>query len=525
MLLEQRAAAEPDRPYLQDVDGEAVTYGEAHERALRWAGALRSLGIGPETPVSTMQPNSAGATCLWLGLAGIRAWETPVHPSYVGTMLEHAVNTVASETFLVHHSFLERVEASAERLSSVRNLVVLGAGGADLPKLPFERVTTAEEILDGARPPDHPDEPNPWDLAAIMYTSGTTGPSKGVMIPWAQLAAFSARTFPFEDLGPDDCLYLFTPSSHIGAKSWPYLAALIGGRLVIRPDFKIDRFLTDIRTYGCTTSAVVGAIARFLEQTPASPDDAAIPLRNLAMAPAVPDLDGFRNRFGVRVCTAYAMTEIPVAFTSEGWDVANWKASGKLKGGYPGLEVRVVDEHDYEVGPGEVGELIVRAAEPWTVTPGYYGMPEATAAAWRNGWFHTGDGFTYDEDGYYYFVDRLKDTIRRRGENISSFEVEGMVNQHPAVGETAAVAVPSDVTEDEILVYVVPKPGQSLDPAELITYLAPRMPRFMVPRYVAVVDDLPRTQGSMRVQKATLRHSGLPAGVWDREAAGVSLPR
>jgi crotonobetaine/carnitine-CoA ligase len=248
-------------------------------------------------------------------------------------------------------------------------------------------------------------------------------------------------------------------------------------------------------------------------------------LRNLAMAPAVPDLDGFRARFGVRVCTAYAMTEIPVPFTSEGWDVTNWKASGKLKGGYPGLEVRVVDEHDYEVGPGEVGELILRASEPWTVTPGYYGMPEATAAAWRNGWFHTGDGFTYDADGYYYFVDRLKDTIRRRGENISSFEVEGMVNQHPGVAETAAVAAPSDVTEDEILVYVIPKPGHELDPAELVLFLAPRAPRFMIPRYVMVVDDLPRTQGSMRVQKAILRQAGLPEGVWDREAAGVVIPR
>jgi crotonobetaine/carnitine-CoA ligase len=187
--------------------------------------------------------------------------------------------------------------------------------------------------------------------------------------------------------------------------------------------------------------------------------------------------------------------------------------------------VRIVDEHDIEVPAGVVGELIVRTRVPWTVNAGYLGMPEQTAEAWRNGWFHTGDAFRYDEDGNFYFVDRIKDSIRRRGENISSFEVEAYVNEHPAVLESAAIAVPSEHGEDEVKVCVVLKPDGILEPEELIEHLIPRMPRFMVPRYVELVDALPKTEATQRVQKVLLREEPLNDKTWDREKARISVPK
>ena len=525
-LLRARAVENPERVFLQDVDGGRATYGDALAASEVWAGALADLGIGHRTVVATMSPNSVSATMLWLGLATVRAWEAPVHPAYKGYMLEHAVTAAGAETFFVHHTYLARVAASADRLPSVRRVVILGD---DVPPgagagLPFD-VVRGEDLLRAGAPAGDLPLPQPWDLSAIIFTSGTTGPSKGVMVPWGDIGAFVLRVWPFEDLTEDDVLYGFTPSSHIGAKNLPYLAALLNARLVLRAEFKLDRFMADIREFGVTTTAVVGAIARFIEQQPPQPDDADIPLRNLVMAPAVPDLDGFKKRFGVRVCTCYSMTELSGPIASQGWDVANWKSSGKLSPGWPWFEVRVVDEHDYEVGPGVLGELIVRTKAPWTLNAGYFGMPEETAAAWRNGWFHTGDGFTYDEDGEYYFVDRLKDTIRRRGENVSSFEVETIVNEHPAVLESAAVAVPSADSEDEIKVSVVARPGADIDPRELVLFLCERMPRYMVPRSIEVAGDLPKTVGTMRTQKVALRNAGITASTWDRVSAGLHLPR
>jgi crotonobetaine/carnitine-CoA ligase len=217
------------------------------------------------------------------------------------------------------------------------------------------------------------------------------------------------------------------------------------------------------------------------------------------------------------------MTEIGAPFASDGYDLANSRSCGKLRSGWAGYEAQIVDEHDQPLGPDEVGELVVRTREPWVINRGYYGKPEASLAAWRNGWFHTGDAFTYDADGNYYFVDRIKDAIRRRGENISSFEVEALVNQHPDVVESAALAVPSEYAEDEVKVCVVLRDGADVEHRELLEFLMPRMPKFMVPRYIEFVTELPKTEGTMRTRKFQLRDDALNATTWDREAAGVRV--
>ncbi len=303
---------------------------------------------------------------------------------------------------------------------------------------------TEEEFFAGVEPASDLTGPAPSDISALFYISGTTGPSKGVMTPWAQLYTQATGAVRLDDLSSDDAFYMPFPIHHVTGKTPIYWMALVGGRVVIRERFETRSFWSDIDEYQCTTTALLGGMPTFLQQQDPRDDDSSHALKNVWMAPLVPFLDEFKARFDVRVATSYAQVEQGPALHVDGWDTrtATWKSCGRVRQGYPGFEVRVVDEFDYEVQPGEVGELIVRSSEPWTMSLGYFGMPEKTAEAWRNGWFHTGDAFTYDQDGNYYFVDRVKDCIRRRGENISSFEVEAEVNSHPEVSRVRPLGCP-----------------------------------------------------------------------------------
>jgi crotonobetaine/carnitine-CoA ligase len=258
-------------------------------------------------------------------------------------------------------------------------------------------------------------------------------------------------------------------------------------------------------------------MAEYMYRSPDGPGPETT-LHNVFMVPIIPDYEKFNARFGTRVITMYNSTELSLPICHGTWDPPNWRAAGKLREGYPGFEVRLVDDFDREVPDGQVGELIVRASVPWTLNAGYLNMPDETAAAWRNGWFHTGDGLIRTPGGDYVFVDRMKDAIRRRGENISSFEVEADVMSHPDIRECAAVATPADTCEDEILVFAVPKPGSELTPEGLARWLEPRMARHMVPRYIEFIEALPRTVATMKVQKVELRKRGTGPATWDRAA-------
>jgi crotonobetaine/carnitine-CoA ligase len=256
---------------------------------------------------------------------------------------------------------------------------------------------------------------------------------------------------------------------------------------------------------------MVGVMASMLLAAPARPDDADNPLERVMLGPLMPEIEDFTTRFGLQVTTGYGMTEIGAPLASGGYDIGDWRSCGRARSGY---ELRVVDDQDEEVPDGVVGELVVRSDEPWMLNSGYWRMPEATAAAWRNGWFHTGDGFRRDTDGRYYFVDRMKDAIRRRGENISSFEVERLVLEHPSVADVAAVPVPSPLGEDDVMVHVVAAPGSELTAESLHADLSRTMPTFMVPRYIELTDALPRTQ-TFRVRKVELRDRGVSASAFD----------
>jgi crotonobetaine/carnitine-CoA ligase len=405
----------------------------------------------------------------------------------------------------------------AAELRSLRTVVVRGGSGAALAGTALQ-VLTLEE-LSAAEPARH--EPTgPGDLLAISYTSGTTGRSKGVRVPHAQ--AYTYASWADAGVPGEGATVLVTlPLFHLSGQWYGLLQSLIAGATcVIRPRFSPNSFWPEVREYGVTHTMLLGAMAQMLLSRPPLPSDADTSLQLAVVVPLPPGVDGFRSRFGCDVATVYGMTECGIPLTAPPGTVVEGGA-GRPR---PGYQVRIVDEDDREVPPDTVGELVVRPDEPWTVMDGYHGLPEATALTFRNLWLHTGDAFSRNAEGEHFFRDRIKDSLRRRGENISSFEVEATVNSHPAVAESAVVAVPSDLTEDDLKVVVVLRDGEVLDPAELVTFLSSRMPYFTVPRFVEVLDALPKTP-TQKVRKAELRAAGVTGATWDRESAGVVVDR
>jgi crotonobetaine/carnitine-CoA ligase len=516
-LIAQHVTDVPDRVAMLDVEGGQQTYRELQDTFRTWADALRRIGVQPGDTVVTMLPNSFLAYEAWLGVAWLRALEVPVNNGYLGDMLRYLVQDSRASVVVIAHRFVDRLAAVAGDLDRLATVVVPDAGPADaLPDLPCA-VLTGAEFFAGATPADDLPGPEHHDTAALIYTSGTTGPSKGVLVPWVELYQFATMT-PDGMLGDGGGYYTVYPAFHVSGKSAIYMSSRYRGHIVVRESFSLTEFWNDIRRHGIRAAGLVGPMAALLMLAEPQPDDADSPLESVYMGPLIPQVEEFKARFGVQVGTGFGMTEIGVPFGSDGFRLANTTSCGRLREGPPHYEVRIVDEHDEAVPVGAVGELVVRSGEPWAITPGYFHQPERTAEAWRNGWFHTGDAFRCDADGNYYFVDRLKDAIRRRGENISSFEVEAIVNQHPGVQECAAVAVPSELGEDEIKILVVSAGDDALDPAELLEFLEPRMPKFMLPRYVEVVPALPKTDATFRTRKVELRDAGLTPATWDREA-------
>jgi carnitine-CoA ligase len=517
-LLRLAAVRNPSREAIRDVRGPTITYGNLDRRARQMAALLRSLGVQSGDHVAVMTPTSIDAYVAWIGTSWLGAVEVPLNTQYRRRSLAHVLNDSAARIAIVSNAYAERLaEVAAELLFLEAVVFVDGPSSCDLP---FRTTVASAALIEEYDPVESQPAPASYDLCCVMYTSGTTGPSKGVLMPWACLDA-TARSWNFTTtLASGGSLYSAMPTFHLGGKTALNVAVLGGARLVIREGFSTDAFWDDVRTFDICCTGLIGATASFISRQPVRLGERLTPLRDVLMGPVIPEYREFEARFGVKVRTLFGMTEIGGPIGTEG-NLPNHRTCGRP---LPGFEVRVVDDHDRVVCRGEVGELIVRSDEPWVLNVGYFGLPEQTARAWRNGWFHTGDSFTVDDEGWLYFVDRKKDSLRRRGENISSFEVEVEVATHHAVAEVAAVAVPSEHGEDEIKIVVVRTPGADLTHVELTEYLISRMPRFMVPRYVEFVTELPRTP-TAKVMKAELRAHGITSTTWDREAAGIEVPR
>ncbi|HVY85893.1 MAG TPA: AMP-binding protein [Caulobacterales bacterium] len=515
----RRARETPDRIYIQDVAGGELTFAQFHAECLTWADGYRRCGVKAGDRVMVMMNTSFDSLFAGLAPHWLKALDVNVNTALRGRWLVHILDNSQAEVLVMAERYLDQLALIAADARFLKTVIVPDAKGP-LPDLPFTMLTRADFLRDAA--PDYSlPGPDPWDDVSVAYTSGTTGVSKGVLQCAGGTPVGGLTYWPPDGVSPDDCYYIPYPTFHASGRGLAYAAMLGGARCVIRETFSTWHFWEDIRKYKCTITMMLGAVSNFVFQQPAKPDDADNPLRAVFMVPAVEKIEEFKRRFGVKVWAGFGGTDISSPIKSDWLDETNWSSCGRLR---PGYQVRIVDEHDIEVPTGQVGEAIVRTDNPWIMNFRYFGMPEKTVEAWRNGWLHSGDGLRVDEKGNYYFVDRIKDAIRRRGENVSSFEVESEVNSHPAVLECAAIAVPSEWSEDEIKIVVRLHPDQKLEHAELIAYLIPRMPRYAIPRYVEFVEALPKTP-TEKIQKNELRKAPMTPTTWDREAAGIKVPR
>lgn len=502
-VINRAIAKVPDRIAIADPNRE-LSYSDLRDEALALAGGFGRLGIGQGAPVLLMLDNHVDYVVAWLSLGLTGRVEVPVNTAYVGTILAHVIKNSGARVMVIEDHYLPALAEVIDDIDALETVVVRGQG--EVPEkcrsLSFAELPDTPELMHNAQP---------WDIMAIMYTSGTTGLSKGVRVTHAHAYGYASPEV-YGACGPDDRNFVVLPLFHVGGQ-WKgvYNALIAGAGAVVMPRFSAQTFWQDIRKYSCTYTLILGAMAEFLLRQPESEEDRGHGLARCVLVPVVADLDGFRDRFGIdTISSAYGSTEASVVLLSP----LGGAEPGMIGWCRPDYEARLVDENDMEVPRGSSGELVLRAREPWVMMAGYHAMPEATEEAWRNLWFHTGDVMRQDERGMFAFVDRSKDAIRRRGENVSSFEVEQEVLAHPAVTECAVVGVPSDATEDEILACVTLREGATLEPADLRAFVEPRLPYFMVPRYLRVMDTLPKTP-TEKVRKQALRDEGVTPDTTD----------
>jgi carnitine-CoA ligase len=526
--LRMHGSRTPGRTYLIAPEEKLeLSYGQVLDAAECVAGGLRAGGAAAGDRVVIMAGNSSRFVLTWLGCGVGGLVEAPVNTAYEGEFLRHQVSLVQARWAVIDDAFAERFAALAEVLPSLEGFWVIDTGrlgeamgvlrNAGWGAEPWESLLESSPLI-------LPD-PAAHTLASVFYTSGTTGPSKGVAMPHAQMYMFGAIVVALTRLTSADTYMTVTPLFHGNAQFMAAYPALIaGGRLVIQSRFSASRWVDQLREHQVTVTNLIGVMMDFIWKQPERPDDADNWLRCVYAAPtAFSVLAEFQRRFGIEAFVdAFGLTETCAPILSPYGEKRPVGAQGLLASDW--FEARLVDPvTDREVPVGSVGELAVRYRHPWTCSLGYYGMPEKTAEAWRNLWFHTGDALRRDAEGWYYFVDRYKDTLRRRGENISSYEVEQVILGHPAVAECAVIGVPADVEAGEDEVMAVVRAREPVDAADLWAWCQGRVPGFAIPRFIRFVDALPRTP-SEKVRKAELRDHGITADTFDRTTAAAQRP-
>ena len=511
-ILARWAEETPDALCVRFDSGEEWSFRDAWKVARTRAGAFRGLGVAKGEVVLVWLPNGPALMRAWFGLNALGAVYTPINIALRGGMLEHVIRNSGASTLVVHHELVPRL--GSLDTSGLRQIVVCGGDAAPLDK---NIALVREDDLADAEAASELPALEPWDMAAVLYTSGTTGLSKGVLVPYAQLATAGQAAHGY--LRASDRIYIFTPLFHTVGMSAVFASLSKGACFHLAESFHARTFWHDVKEKGCNRIlGLISSMTSYLAKT--SPEGEKCPFDFAMMSPITADTARFAAAKGFDYFSAYSMTEISVPIISP----VNSTVFGSCGRPRSGIECRIVDAADNEVPTGEVGELIVRSSLPWTMNAGYLNDAVATASAWRNGWFHTGDAFRQDPDGNFYFVDRLKDAIRRRGENISSIEVELEIAAFPGVLEVAVIGVPTAHGDDDVLAIVAPANGSTIEPGELVRYLLNRLPHFAVPRFVRTMDSLPKTPTG-KIKKHELRNDGLSADVWDRNVHGIEVRR
>jgi crotonobetaine/carnitine-CoA ligase len=510
-LLAERAQSHPDRVFLRFADAD-LTFSDVDEQVTGVAAGLADLGVEHGRLVPVLLPNGPDFVITWLGLCRLGAVATLVNTALRGPALAHALGLARSDLVVVDHELLPSL-VPLVRETATRRLVVSGTPTGDgLDGVELIQHAALARAGRTAPTPEHAFT----DPAMVLFTSGTTGPSKGCVLSHRYAVRHAQLMIEHFGLRGDDVLYSPFPLFHLDASVLTVMPALVlGTTAAIGARFSVSGFWGEVRRMHATVFDFMGATLTMLHKRQPATDDTDHPVR-LAWGVPVPEFGPeFEERFGLRLVEAYGSTDAGVPIYQP---LEEPRRPGSCGRPIPQYDVGVVDDEDVEVPAGHVGELVVRPNEPSLLSDGYYGQPEATLASRRNLWFHTGDLVRRDDEGYIYFVGRRTDSIRRRGENISAFEVEEVVKLHPQVLDAAAYGVPSDLSEEDVMLAIVVRPGERLAPEDLIAFCEERMARHMLPRYVDVVDALPRTP-TEKVEKVALRGRGVTATSWDRESA------
>lgn len=506
--------------------GEAWSYADVDRHTNRIANGLAGLGIKKGDHVGMLVGNCLEFVWSIFALAKLGAVAVPINTAAKGHLLDYFLEHSEASALIVEDTLLDRCEAFIKDSDKLTTVIVVpdpvGADEAASPSVPTHAFQDLESD-DDSRPETELRYDDPMFL---MYTSGTTGPSKGVLAPHSQGISIGNQLVGVYGYTEDDVLYTCLPLFHGNAIWYSLMPAFnCGATLVISRRFSASNFWREVAECGATQANVLGAMANIVMKEIDQIDTDALKLRQCMVVPALDAEAGrpFRDN-GIKLTSLFAQTET-YAVTLCGPDVPEEKY-GSAGCAHSYTEVAILDDDDWKMPAGEVGEIAVRPTVPGIMMHGYFKMPKETLGTMSSLWFHTGDRGYLDEDGFLYFVDRKKDAIRRRGENISAYELEMIVSRHPALREVAAVAVSSELGEDDVLAYLVTQPGAELDFAELIAFCDKNMPYFMVPRYLHVIDELPKTS-SEKIEKYKLREwaNENMDKLWDREKHGIKLNR
>ena len=509
-LLDRQASRYGDKPFLS-FQGVDYSFAELDAMSRRAAAGLAALGIGKGDRVALMLDNCVEYLALWFGASRLGAVEVPLNTAHRGAVLSHMLRLSKAPLIVIEPALIPVLEEVAGDLDRPPRMVVRGA-------VPVESAVSLDDLMATEGPPPEV-AVSPSDPYAIMFTSGTTGVSKGALMPQGYALNAARQICEATGYSEADCLYNALPLFHGNAQILSALPALMAGaRTVLCERFSASRFWDDIRTHGCTAFNYIGTILSVLMKAPESAADRDNPLRVMMGAGAGKGLfEAFEARFRVSLIEGYGMSEIGVPITSD----PDRKRPGSCGRQTPHYDLMLMGRDGQPVtAPDTPGELLVRPKQPNGMMIEYVEMPDKTVEAFRDLWFHTGDLLQYDADGFWYFLDRDKDALRRRGENISSFEVERVINEMPQVVECAVIPMPSNLGEDDVMVCVVPRDGADLSGAAIRDHCRGKMADFMLPRYVRLVPTLPKT-ATARVEKHKLKAEGVTADTWDAERAEV----
>ncbi|MGE0154270.1 MAG: AMP-binding protein [Reyranellaceae bacterium] len=510
-LLMRLVEEQPEKELVRFLeDGSSYSRREVLHLAIAAAGEYKALGVQPGDRIALMLGNGVDFLRYWFGAQLCAAVVVPVNTEMRGPILANILGEVEPRVIVVGREAREQVEAVGPK-AIVLQREESRPHKLSAPALSAEELQAARQALAAVAP---------GTLAAIQYTSGTTGRSKGTMCSQEMILNKAVGTQAVMNYGPDDVAFTALPLFHGNALFTTFVPALrAGARVAVAGRFSASKFWHQVADSGATTVNLLGTMAEILLRQPESAVERAHSLRHCLCIPWPKDAAAMERRFAVALTTLYGLTDsgtplgVPFGQRREG------SCGRPLKS----WECRLIDAHDREVPVGQAGELVLRPREPFIEKLGYWGAPEETVKSWRNLWFHTGDVMRQDAEGWFYFVDRTKDMIRRAGENVSSFEVEQVMLLHPLVRQVAVIGVPSELGDDEVFAYVVPKedpPAATAVLAEqLFDHCLDLLPYFAAPRFIKFVASLPRT-ASEKVKKSELRQGGIPPDAHDRGDSG-----